>query len=412
MKIYIHHSYTYEIFWYFFHATKPIEKIPTWFESNRFDKTKKIDDIVEVITTYKENTIQCIFCNDEYWNKKDGYHIWDYSLYHYQKKNISDRGWNLILGKDLEHKIIPMLNKYSKLTNNKLSVFFIDWEFGDAQLTPNLNKMLDNNITLYKDELTDIVTTQRVSFTHILWSFIFPNTIKLREYYFLSEYLKYKKDYKYKINYPIRRITHPKNRLANYILNKNNKDFNITISSFTKYYNDKTRHSDKKKHYYNDLKEKIGNENVISKRGYNFYDWGGEWNDNNMSEFMYKLMDISEVNLIHEHSYGWNINEKSFMHILSNKPFVPTHDGTFKFYNEILKTYNIPKKDNIFDSKKLPKKIDYLDEISRDDKRWNTFVGDLKDYINYYRNSLLHIMNNHNGYLDNILSEIPKKNIL
>ena len=44
MKIYVHHYYTYELFWYFFHATHTKEKIPTWFEENRFNKNNLIHD--------------------------------------------------------------------------------------------------------------------------------------------------------------------------------------------------------------------------------------------------------------------------------------------------------------------------------------------------------------------------------
>ena len=408
MKIYVHHYYTYELFWYFFHATHPKEKIPTWFEENRFNKNNLIHDVVNIHSNYKGIDIECIFCNNKHWNKKDGYHVWDYTLYHYQRKNISDRGWNLILGNDLTDKIIPMLNKYSKQTNNQLSVFFIDWETGDNYLTPNLNKLLDNNITLYKDELTDIINKQKVSFTHLLWSFIFPDTIKLRDYYYFSDFLKYKTDYKYKINYPIRRITTLKNKFANYILEKNNPYFNVTLSSFTNYFENETRHSDAKIKLFEKLKNKIGEKNIIKKRGYNLNDWGGEWNDNNMNEFMWKLLTLSEVNFIHEASHGYNINEKSFMHILANKPFVSTHNGTFKFYNEILKSYNIPTKSHIFDDKTIKEKIDYLNDISYDDGKWDIFVCELKEYINYYRTSLFNIINNNNGYLDNLINQDEK----
>lgn len=412
MKIYVHHCYTYELFWYFFHGSTPHETIPTWFGENRYNKDILITKIVSINATYKGVDIECIFCNDKNWDKKDGQHVWDYTLYHYQNKKISDRGWNLILGKDMESVIIPMLNNYSKTTNNNLSVFFIDWEFGDAHITPNLNRLLNNDIVLYKDELTDIINKQKVSFTHILWSFIYPNTINMRDYYFFADYLKYKNDYKYKLNYPIRRITNFKNWIADSILKKNNSNLNVTLSSFTNYFRGEDRNSDSKHAIYKKLNDKIGDDNIIKKRKYNLNDWGGEWNDNNMKEFMWKLLTISEVNLIHEESFGWSINEKSFMHILANKPFVPTHSGTFKFYNEILKSYNIPTKLDNLSNKTITEKINYLDEISKDDIKWNIFVEELKETINYYRTELLKIMNNNNGYLDNILFNTGKKSIL
>jgi hypothetical protein len=412
MKIYVHHHYTYELFWYFFHGSNPNELIPTWLGENRYNKDILITETVRINANYKGIDIECIFCNDTFWDKKDGQHVWDYTLYHYQNKRISDRGWNLILGEDLESNIIPMLNKYSKTTNNNLSVFFIDWEFGDTELTNNLNKLLSTDIILFKDELTDIINKQKVSFTHILWSFIYPNTINMRDYYFFADYLKYKNDYKYKLNYPIRRITTLKNYVAQCILEKNNSNLNITLSSFTKYFKNEHRNSDSKYSIYKKLNERIGDNNIIKKRGYNLDDWGGEWNDNNMKEFMWKLLTISDVNLIHEESQGWSINEKSFMHILANKPFVPTHAGTFKFYNEILKSYNIPTKLDKFENKTLKEKVNYLDMISNDNKKWDIFVDELQETVNYYRTELLNIMHNNNGYLDNILFNNDKKSLL
>ena len=412
MKIYVHHYYTYELFWYFFHATNPINTIPTWFGKNRFNKEESISDNIEIKTEYKGNVINCIFCNDNYWYANDGYHVWDYTIHQYERKKISDRGWNLIMGKDLENEIIPKLNKYSKKLKNKLSVFFIDWEFGDNQIIPNLNKKLSKDITLFKDELTDIINNQKVSFTHILWSFIFPNTIKLREYHYFSDYLKYKKDYKYKINYPIRRITYLKNKIANLILTLNNKQFNITVSSFTNYFKDNVRHSDIKYKYFSSLQKKIGKQNVIQKRGYGIHDWGGEWNDDNMKEFMWKLMTISEVNLVHEESYGWSINEKSFMHILAEKPFIPTHDGTFSFYDEILKSYGFGVSE--FPIKGHPwEKVVELDSLTRDDEKWDEFVDKIKNYISKLKKNLFEIMNTNNGYLDSLLDkESETKSIL
>ena len=403
MKIYIHHQYTYELFWYFFHASIPVETIPTWFPQNQFDKTKPIDDIVTINTTYNDVLFECVFCNENLWDTLDGYHIWDYTIYHYENKNVSDRGWNLILGEDLKDVIIPKLNKHASKLRSKLSIFFIDWEVGDNHIIKDLNKLLNSDIILFKDELTNIVGNQRVSLTHILWSFIYPNTINLRDYYFFADYLKYKDDYKFKINYPIRRITDFKYKVANYIIEKLNPLFNITLSTFTNYITDTERTSDVKKKLFTDLCSKIGEDNLIKKRGYNFNDWGGEYNDDNMSEFMWKLMTISEVNLIHEYSSGYSINEKSFMHILANKPFVPTSKGTFKFYNEILKSYEIPTKLFLLDDMNLTERIDYLNEISKDDLKWNIFMGELKDYINYYRSSLLNIINHNNGYLDSLI---------
>ena len=411
MKIYVHHYYSYELFWYFFHAVTPLEEIPTWFESNRYNKSNKVGEEVTIKFTYKNTDFTCIFCFDLNWKKTDGYHVWDYTIHHLEEKKISDRGWNEYIGKDLYDTIIPLMNKRARLLKDKISIFFIDWEPSDDTVTPLLNKLLNPKITLYKDELLKIENNQKVSFTHILWSFLYPNTIGLREYYFFADYLKYKNDYKYKINYPIRRLNKEKFGVATEIKKFNNPSFNVTLSSFTNYNDDERTQIDVDK-YFTSIMELIGNENYINKRGYNLKDWGAEYNDNNMKEFMWKLLTISDVNLIHEESQGWSINEKSFMHILANKPFVPTHAGTFKFYNEILKSYNIPTKLDKLENKTLEEKVNYLDMISNDNKKWDIFVDELQETVNYYRTELLNIMHNNNGYLDNILFNNDKKSLL
>lgn len=412
MKIYVHHYYSYELFWYFFHAVTPLEEIPTWFESNRYNKNNKVREEVSIKFTYKNIDFTCIFCFDSNWNNTDGYHIWDYTIHHLEIKKISDRGWNEHIGKDLYDTIIPLMNKRANLLKDKISIFFIDWETSDDKITPTLNKLLNPNITLYKDELTHIENNQKVSFTHILWSFLYPNTIGLREYYFFADYLKYKNDYKYKINYPIRRLSKQKFEVATEIKKFNNPAFNVTLSSFTNYNDDERTQKDADK-YFTSIMGLIGNENYINKRGYNLKDWGAEYNDNNMKEFMWKLLTISEVNLLHESTTGYGINEKTFSHILANKPFIPIYKKTLNFYSEILKTYNYKIKPFPLDDLGWWKKIYYLNNVSKDDVKWNILMNEITEYVSYMRKSLFEIMNTHNGYLDNLLSkQNSTKNIL
>ena len=411
MKIYVHHYYTYELFWYFFHASNPTSTIPTWFDDNRFDKTKKVNKNVEISFTYDNFEFTAIFCGNNKWGEGDGYHVWDYNLYHYENKSISDRGWNIILGKDLDSDIIPMLNKHNVKLKNKISIFFIDWEYGVPGQARVVNKKLNKNITIFKDELIDISDSQQVSFTHILWSFIFPNTINLREYYYFSDYIKYKNDYKYKINYPVRRLTPLKYKVIQEINKLNNDSINCTVSSFTDYYTHDR--NDVKDILIEDVIDDIENKNYINKRGYNLDDWGGEWNDNNMNEFMWKLLTISDINLIHEASEGYSINEKSFSHILANKPFISTSEGTYSFYNEIFKTYGYDLLESPTNGMSLYQKIQYLDLVTKDSDEWNIFYNKVSNLVSDIRKNLLEIMNTRNGYLDYLIKkENEQKHII
>jgi len=411
MKIYVHHYYSYELFWFFFHASKPLQEIPTWFQSNRYNKNNLVSEEVSIKIQYSETEFEVIFCGDNNWQKKDGYHVFSYTINQLETKKIGDRGWNTILGKDLESDIIPMLNKHNSKVKGKISIFFIDWEYGVPGQSPIVNHKLNKEITIFKDELIDISDSQMVSFTHILWSFIFPNTINLREYYYFAEYLKYKKDYKYKVNYPVRRITTEKYNYIKKINSFNNPNLNCTVSSFTNYY--KHDRNDIKDILIEDVINLISDKNLINKRGYNLDDWGGEYNDDNMKEFMYKLFTISEVTLLHEASTGYNINEKSFSHILANKPFVSISEGTYNFYNEIFKSYGYEVSHSPTHGLKRKDKLDFLNEITKDDIKWETFVKKLSFFIGDMRKKLLEIMHTKNGYLDYLIKrETETKSLL
>ena len=44
-KVYIHHYYTYELFWYFCHGLEiNPNDVPTWFPKNQYNKSIKIED--------------------------------------------------------------------------------------------------------------------------------------------------------------------------------------------------------------------------------------------------------------------------------------------------------------------------------------------------------------------------------
>ena len=64
-KLYIHHHYTYELFWYFCHGLdiNPND-VPVWFKDNQYNKNIKIDHDVVIDSSYKGKTIQVIFCFD------------------------------------------------------------------------------------------------------------------------------------------------------------------------------------------------------------------------------------------------------------------------------------------------------------------------------------------------------------
>lgn len=90
-KLYIHHYYTYELFWYFCHGLEiNPQDVPVWFKDNQYTKQIKIEHDVVIDSVYKGNSIQVIFCSDNHWDELDGFHLLDYSIKLMEDGTVSD----------------------------------------------------------------------------------------------------------------------------------------------------------------------------------------------------------------------------------------------------------------------------------------------------------------------------------
>ena len=418
-KIYIHHYYTYELFWYFCHGIEiEPEKVPTFFIENRFNKNIKINESIKLNGIYKNNQIEIIFCNDKLWEKSDGYHLLDYSITLLENGLTSDRGFNYNIMKESDTKNVSFLNKHSINLGNRIGYMYIDWEGHDAYKMHNWKKTLNPKIQTFVDETSTSVESNNnhnFVFTNTIWSFLQPNTLGIRDYYFFHDYLKYKNDYKYKINVPIRRLYGDKEKIANSVLSLNNPNITVTHSSFgsSSQYDENISSARK------ELISKIPTENYINKRGYGIHDWGGEWNDNNMNENMWKMFGISEVSLLFEYfpnaNYTTNLKtwlpgksymtEKSISHILVGKPFIPYHRETIDFYDSYLKKYNKPTIKFPIEYSNILDKLDWLDTITKNDNLWQPFLESLTEYVLNLRKGLIEIIHENNSYLDYVISD-------
>lgn len=414
-KIYIHHYYTYELFWYFCHGIDINPKeVPAYFPENRRNKNKIVDKKVKIIGYYRNKQFEINFVGNSDWHKNDGDHVFDYSVNLLEKKLIGDRGFNKIMSNDLK-KISKFLNTKCKGFQDRLSFFYIDWERNNIEEVNILKEYLNYEINIFLDDTRFVKNNQYLPYTHIVSSYLFPNTINLKEYFFYADFLKNKKDFKYKVNYPIRRITESKLHVLENLLNLNNPYINVTISSFTEHKQHETilKHFEDKINLYNKVAKKVGDENIIKKRGYNLDDWGGEWNDNNMNEYMWKLLQLSEVVLIHEVApYNW-INEKTLSHILSAKPFIPVWENTIEFYLNMCKNYNMDLPEYPIDYKDMRDMYSFLDNITRDENRWRELVEKLYNFSYVLRNNIIEIIHNNNDYFNFVIDKSnTKKSIL
>ena len=132
----------------------------------------------------------------------------DYSIYLLDKKLTSDRGFNSNIMSNVDEVIIPLLNKHSKNGDVKYHFVYIDWEGHNAIRKHKLDIALNKNINIYVDETPALYSYPNsfYPFTLNFMSFIYPNTLGLREFYFFEDILKHKKEYKHKINLPFKML--------------------------------------------------------------------------------------------------------------------------------------------------------------------------------------------------------------
>jgi hypothetical protein len=420
-KIYIHHYYTYELFWYFCHGLEiePID-VPTWFDKNKHNKFIKIEDAITLRGIYKGNDIEIIFCNHTLWDSSDGFHLFDYSVDLSERGLTSDRGFNSNIMYENDEKNRKLLNHNAKFQN--VAYMYIDWEGHDAYVAHNWIKTLNPRVQVFVDEKQTPkrgVMNHHYAFTNTVWSFLSPNTLGIRDYYFFHDYLKYKNDYKYKINVPIRRLYGDKAEIAEKVLSLNNPNITVTHSSF----GNTAQYAEDISGFRKEIISKIPSENFIDKRGYGIHDWGGEWNDNNMNENMWKMFGISEVTILFEHSplkdFKTNefsylvgqsyMTEKTISHIMVGKPFIPFHIETVNFYNNVLKKYNKPTVDFPMQYSYILEKLEWLGELTQDEERWNEFLELITKWTLNLRTGLVEIIHENNCYLDYVVnSKITK----
>tara|TARA_R110002124_G_scaffold142849_2_gene307618 strand:- start:1460 stop:2755 length:1296 start_codon:yes stop_codon:yes gene_type:complete len=420
-KIYIHHYYTYELFWYFCHGLEiePID-VPTWFDKNKHNKFIKIEDAITLRGIYKGNDIEIIFCNHTLWDSSDGFHLFDYSVDLSERGLTSDRGFNSNIMYENDEKNRKLLNHNAKFQN--VAYMYIDWEGHDSYVAHNWIKTLNPRVQVFVDEKQTPkrgVMNHHYAFTNTVWSFLSPNTLGIRDYYFFHDYLKYKNDYKYKINVPIRRLYGDKAEIAEKVLSLNNPNITVTHSSF----GNTAQYAEDTSGFRKEIISKIPSENFIDKRGYGIHDWGGEWNDNNMNENMWKMFGISEVTILFEHSplkdFKTNefsylvgqsyMTEKTISHIMVGKPFIPFHIETVNFYNNVLKKYNKPTVDFPIQYSYILEKLEWLGELTQDKERWNEFLELITKWVLNLRTGLVEIIHENNCYLDYVVnSKITK----
>jgi len=403
MKIYVHHKYTYELFWYFFHGVEvDPNNVPVVTEQNRYQVKVWDSNIQAIKAKYKGIDLDIQFVNDRFWNHTDAHHIFDVTINGLQEGLSSDRMFLYPTMEGFKNKWIPFLNKLKSTIRKKTHILWVNWEgFELNEEGIDVSKLLKNDVNLYNDNIINSDRTKYV-FSQSFMSFIFPDTTATREYYFFYDWLKLKNEYEYKLLYPVRRVYDSKLHMVRGIKKDlNDDDTLVTYSSFTD-----SNHYVWKHQYENDYNELLKFKNLkrLEKRGYNIDDFGGEWMRNNMEEGMWKMFGIAEVNLTHENPMVQCFSEKIICHILAGKLFIDCHYRTIQKIHRVLDilgyeipTYPLPEYDDITNI------TPWLREQMDDEEKWKNLKYQLRTWLEYVRKCFLESVNTQNNLLDEIL---------
>ena len=408
MKIYVHHNYTYELFWYFFHGVEvDPTKVPVVTEQNRYLGKVWNSNIQSIKAKYKGKDLDIKFVNDRFWEDESAHHIFDVTINSLQNGLSSDRMFILPTMEGFKKDWIPFLNRLKYKVRKNTHITWVNWEgFALDEEGIDISKLLKKDINLYNDNVTNPDRTKYI-FSQSFMSFIFPDTTATREYYFFYDWLKLKTEYDYKLLYPVRRVYDSKLYIANGIKKDlNETDTLITYSSFTD-----SNHYIWKHQYEKDYNEflKFPNLKRLEKRGYNVEDFGGEWMKNNMEEGMWKMFGLAEVNLIHENPMTQCFSEKTICHILAGKLFLDVHYRTIQKIHKVIDLlgydvpeYPLPEYDDITDI------MPWLRIQMDDEVKWKALTSKLNEWLLYIRTCFLKTVNTKNSLLDEIFPKLPK----
>lgn len=394
-RFYVHHKYTNENFWYFFHGTDVVkEDVPAYYYSEKHTH-------FEIVTTYKNKEIEIIFCDEDNWDKLDGYHIFDTHLYCMEKGLSTDRGWNTVPFTYIITTLRDELIQKSKKLKELLHIFFIDWE-------GNIHKDEMRKITesiLFVDEIypnrkikSNTFGYEVYAFTQFFQSFIHSSNLGIKEFYHFSKFLENHKP-EHKLNYSIRRLTNFKLRNL-YELHKC-KDIYFTHSSYN--FTEDSVDATIENEIWQFRKKLEHKSNYIDKRGIGVNDWGNEKNWNNIKELQYKILPLAEVEILDEWMHLNMITEKTVIRILSEKPFIPIDYDVFKYYDTIFKQYDVISPPISFKYNNVEELRILIESKLKSEESWNQFRSELKNWVVQARKSIFEIINNNNSYLDTIL---------
>lgn len=390
-KFYVHHDYTNDLVWYFFHGTAlKSEDIPAPFFKEQHKK-------VILHTSYKEIPIEINFCGEDEWHKLDGNHIFDAHTYLMQNGIVTDRGYSHKNKNYFTYKLKDELIEKGKVLGELLNIFYIDWEGrGHSNVLYNIK-----NCKLFVDEISNTAKNAHYVFTNNFLSYIHDSRLDIKHSYFLYDYLKEIKP-KHKISYSVRRIIGEKIKQINSLLNI--PEVYITYSSYCFTKDSVDSNIDKEIDTFREFIQESIKENYVNKRGYGIHDWGNEANINNIHEMYYKILPLAEVEIIDDWMQQDYFSEKSVIRILSGKPFLPSSFSLFDFYNDIQKKYGKTPYQLSFRYDSFDELTELIKKSVVNESKWKELKTELQNWTWTTRKNVIDICYFNNSYLDIVLN--------
>jgi hypothetical protein len=351
-KIYIHHPFSHQLFYKFFHNTSDIN----------------IEEEIGCATFIYNNSKYEVIFNENITNETDGYHLIDFLTYYIEQEEATSREINVYkkILKNLEGKsnwIVSLMKTEKLLITEKIQglKYKNDTEFYIQEILKN-NFVITDNVILRYSTLPDYFKNLFFVFSNSIFNW--NSYINIRWFYeFKSVYDKLNFDYD--IGFSIRNPKPNRIEILKLLYKINNPKLFLQISDFIY----KNKNFDLE-NINMDILHSISKLNgiFINKLEGN-YDFDNisllsTWNHGIDFDLFFRYLSKSKIQILDE-SWSFSsveyktqyLSEKTIGYILAGVPFIPTHSYPLEILNQNLDIKEYPFFNNIKTIKGNPEKI-------------------------------------------------------
>lgn len=332
-KVYIHHQFSKELFYKFFHNVGEV----------RFDITDSISQV-----TFKDGDLNYTIIFDEtQTNKTDGYHLIDFLTYYVEQENISTAEIDTYkkISKVLDGKrnwIVSLMRTEKLLVTETIQglKYNNESEHYIKEILKN-NFVITDNVVLRENSLPNYFDNLFFVFSNSIFNW--NSYINIRWFYeFKSVYEKLNFDYD--ISFSVRNPKPNRIELLKKLSQLKNPKLFLQISDFI--YKNKNFDLDNIDVNIIDSLSKLNGVKINKLEGeYDFDNISllSTWNHGIDLDLFFRYLSKSKIQILDE---SWSftqadfktqyLSEKTIGYILSGVPFIPTHTYPLEILNQIL----------------------------------------------------------------------------